>query len=180
MAFINGFLAIVSTFGPSGPVELALPGYNRAPIAFGTPANGTCVNTTPFSFGTLGASSPQGNQAAPIAGLAVFDSPGTGTGNALLLMPYAAPRPLAGSGPSLVTDVGEMRLYFAAMASFPDGAAFTGNLAAGVVGSWFDELAIVNRHSIDPATGRVTIAATMSPLSAAVALKAVRGILSAA
>jgi len=178
--FISGFLALCSATGTGTCTEFPSGGYARQPIAFGTPKGGLTVNSTPFSFGYPGL--PE-----QVAGRAIYDA-STG-GNLLLVLPFAAPRPLPGGGPVDAGDVGYIRLLFSAMAAFPDADAFTGTLAAGAIsGQCYDSGDIVGTFSTAPnAASGVTLypiggqqlAVRASSLSTGVALTINRGTLQA-
>ncbi|MDT7953192.1 MAG: hypothetical protein RQ966_16945 [Acetobacteraceae bacterium] len=169
MAFINAFLGLCSAVGTGTATEMAAV---RQPISFNSPRNGVSVSSRAYSFGTL----PAGGA---MAGRAIFDSP-TG-GNLLLVMPFATPRPVPLGGPTDQADAGWITLQFTGLAAFPDGDAFSGTLAAGtVVGTCYDELAVVSRNCVvNPATGGYQLVANLTPLSTGVGLTIVRGVLRA-
>ncbi len=172
MAFIDGFLGLLSAAGTGTATEVVTTGYQRQPISFSTPRSGRSVSSMPFGFGFLG-------RTGTIFGRAVFDAP-TG-GRLLLVLPVATPRPFPLGGPTDAAEAGHIHLQFDALAQFPAGDAFTGGLAAGtMVGTVFDETDVVSRNAVvDPTTGSYRLIANAASLSTGVALTITRGVLAA-
>jgi len=165
--FVDGYLALCSAVGAGAATEITAPGYARQPISFSTPRNGISVNAEPWSFGY--------SLPGPYAGRALYDAP-TG-GNLLLVLPFAEPRPQPQGGPCDAGDVGSIRVSFAALAGFQNGAAFKGTVAAGALaGTCWDDADVIG-----PVVqgGGYAVQQRTSPLSAGVALTINRGILEA-
>ncbi|MGI4939671.1 MAG: phage tail fiber protein [Janthinobacterium lividum] len=172
--FVDGYLALVASFGGNAAAEVAVAGYGRQPISFSVPIDGTFANSTPWNFGSVfgGAVQPT------LAGLAVYDA--AAGGRLLLAWPFSTPRQyLPGYSPRS-GDVGELRLSLAALAGIHSGAAFTGTLpAATAIGLAWDNFDRAG-HFADPG-GSVPIQQyNRNPLSSGIGLTITRGILAGA
>jgi hypothetical protein len=169
--FINGFLALGTSPSAGAFTEASnsggTTGYARQQIAFGKAVNGVCRNAIPWTFGQ----SPRSFTCR-----AIFDAP-TG-GNLLMVMPF--PTPLAaGRLPWDFGDVGGLRLVFSALATYPDGDAFTGNLAAATaIGTCNDSYDVVNQvGNVVPTSGTYAPVINTAVLYSGVALTITRGVL---
>jgi len=169
--FINGFLALGTSPSAGAFTEAAntggTTGYARQPIAFGKAVKGVCYNAMPWTFGQ----GPRG-----FTSRAIYDAP-TG-GNLMMIAPM--PMPLAaGRLPWDFGDVGALRLVFSALATYPDGDAFTGTLAAtSVIGTCNDSYDVVNQlGNVVPASGTYTPVINVATLYSGVALTITRGVL---
>ena len=179
LSFISGFIGLCSAVSAGAVTEISVAGYSRQAIAFSNPANGASVNVGGFDFGLPGV---QGT-----AGRAIWSAP---IGGALLaVLPHASTR-LPQGGSADRGDAGYITLIISALATFPDGTAFTGTFSAGAtLGLVYDRDEIVGWSSTapNPASGVTVLprggqflAVRASPLTAGVALAVSRGLLQAA
>jgi len=169
--FIDGFLALCPTVGTGVCTEPTVAGYSRQPISFSASIKGTALSAGPFTFGPVVTSS------GTFAGRAIYDAPSAG--NLLVVLPFPSARPpsarLSDAG-----DVGAIRLMFDALATYPNGDAFSGTFALGAsVGQWYDDLSLNVPWMVQVSGGRYVPSANTMPITAGVALTITRGILRA-
>ena len=178
MDFITGFLGLCSAVGTGTATEIGgVAGYARQPIAFSMPKNGVSVSSVGFDFGLVGTQSN-------VVGRAIYDAPSAG--NLLAVLPHASPR-LPQGGSIDRGEQGTITLILTALASYPDGSAYSGSFSPGAsLGIVFDKDEIVGWSSTAPnAVSGVTVlprggqflAVKASALSAGAALTVTRGLL---